>query len=154
MGDSLARAPYHSSADSRSTVMMPTAFRSVLVVFLLGMAGCAGAANSTDGASRPRARSDFLGGEELRRGGYSNLYELIRDARPRWLQPRGVDTISGTPGQVQVHIDGNRMGPVEVLRTIPLSGVTSIQFLGPVDAAGRFGLDHGHGAILVSTRPE
>jgi hypothetical protein len=32
--------------------------------------------------------------------------------------------------------------------------VTSIDWLAPIDAAARYGLNHSHGAIIISTTPE
>ncbi|MBW3553429.1 MAG: hypothetical protein KY466_07965 [Gemmatimonadetes bacterium] len=135
---------------------MPS-FRGLLILALLIWAACGGAASSgPESAATPR-RSSFslITYEELREhGGYSNLYDLIEVLRPRWLRAQGgPDTFFGTPGQVQVRMDGNRMGDVAVLRTLSPSGVTSIQWVAPIDAAGRYGLDHSHGAIIVSTRP-
>jgi hypothetical protein len=40
---------------------------------------------------------------------------------------------------------------VEALRNLSAHGVTSIQWMAPIDAAARFGLDHSHGVIIVST---
>ena len=48
-------------------------------------------------------------------------------------------------------MDGNWLGSIQTLRGISAHGVTSIRWLGPVDAAARYGLNHSHGAIVVST---
>ena len=129
--------------------------RALLLLPLLTAAGC-GAAASTAGPATPRpSSSSLISFEELQeRGQYSNLYDLIEVLRPRWLRPQGgPDTFYGTEGQVQVHMDGNWMGDVGVLRGLSVGGVTSIEWLPPLAAAARYGLDHGHGAIVVSTRP-
>jgi len=137
---------------------MIRATRGLLALGLaLVMAGCGGAAASggaeEGAAGRGRTRTDLITQEEIRqRGQYSNLYELVQTMRPRWLRTQGPDSFS-SPGQVQVHVDGNRLGGVEALRSLSPSGVTSLRWLNPIDAAARYGLDHGHGAILVSTAP-
>lgn len=132
---------------------MPRSIRAVLALCTLALvSGCA-AGTAAEG-SRPRSSSTLITFEEIQqRGQYSNLYDLVSEMRPRWVRSRGPDTLTGKSGEVQVHMDGNRLGPVSALRTLAASGVTSIEWLAPVDAAARFGLDHGHGAILVSTRP-
>lgn len=128
----------------------------VAVAIVLAGAACGGPATSAgpDAGPRPRSRADMITAEEIReRGQYSNLYDLVEVLRPRWLRSQGPDTMLGQQGQVQVHVDGNRMGSVDALRSLAVGGVTSLQFVRPIDAAARFGLDHSHGAILVSTRP-
>ncbi len=49
--------------------------------------------------------------------------------------------------------DDSRMGGVESLRWIPTSDIRYIRYYDPVTASGRWGLDHGHGVIYVSSRP-
>lgn len=120
------------------------------VAILLTLTACA-ARTGADASGR----LDLITFEELQeQGQYSNLYAVIEVLRPRWLRPQGgPDTFSGREGQVQVHMDGNWMGDVNVLRGLSPSGVTSISWLRPLDASARYGLDHSHGAIIVSTRP-
>ena len=57
------------------------------------------------------------------------------------------------PGEVQVHLDDVRLGGVGTLREIPVIDVSYMQFYDPASASARWGLDHSHGAIYVSTRP-
>ena len=45
------------------------------------------------------------------------------------------------------------MGGVETLRTIDLRPVTYIRYFDGIAATARWGLDHGAGAIYVSTHP-
>lgn len=132
---------------------MPHARGLLAVATLLTLAGCG--FNTRAGGLPDGSRSDLIGTEELRqRGQYSNLYDLIDILRPRWLRPQGgPDTFTAQQGQVQVHVDGNWMGNVGVLKGLSVAGVTSIRWLSPMDASARYGLDHSHGAIIVSTRP-
>lgn len=123
--------------------------RLLLLATLLAPIACAA---RTDGSGE---RADLITREELEKHGrYSNLYDVIAVLRPRWLRPQGGgDTFMGAPGQVQVHMDGARMGGVSVLRSLAPVGVTSISWLSPHDAAARYGSGHSHGAIIISTRP-
>jgi hypothetical protein len=135
---------------------MMRATRGLLTLaLLLGGAACGAATSAGTGAeTRPRSRSTQITVEEIRqRGQYSNLYDVVQVLRPRWLRSQGPDTMLGQQGRVQVHMDGNRLGGVAVLRNISPSGVTSLQWIPPIDAAGRFGFDHSHGAIIISTAP-
>lgn len=135
------------------------ATRALLALAMLLVAGACGgrgasAAGDSGPAASPRSRSTLITFEEMRqRGQTSNLYDLIQDLRPRWLRSRGPDTLLGQQGQVQVHVDGNWIGSVEALRRLAAAGVTSIEWLPPLDASARYGLDHSHGAIVVSTAP-
>jgi hypothetical protein len=121
--------------------------RLSIIVLLLVLAACGGP--RTQGSA---TRSDLLTQETLRTGSQSNVYEAVQAIRPNWLRPRGPDSFRN-PGQVQVYLDAVRLGGVETLRTIPVQQVQFIQWYDPVSASSRWGLDHGHGAILVSTRP-
>jgi hypothetical protein len=122
------------------------------VLVMLTSAGCA--TGGREAGTGPRSTGTVITAEEIRdRGGYSNLYDLIQTLRPRWIQTRGPDTFMGQQGQVQVHMDGNRLGPVTALRSLSPTGVTSIRWLSPNEASSLYGLDHSHGAIIISTRP-
>jgi hypothetical protein len=123
----------------------------ILAILLVGGA-CSSARNPGDASVSNRAT--LITFEEIQaRGSFSNLYDLIRNLRPRWVQSGGPDTFMGQPGVVQVHMDGNRLGPVETLKRMSPSGVTRIEWVAPIDAAARFGLDNSHGAIVISTSP-
>ena len=132
-------------------------FRATRILITLALLALGlGCSQSVDpaAAGRARTRSTLITFEEMQqRGQFSNLYDLIQELRPRWLRAQGPDTFMGQGGQVQVHMDGNRLGGVEALRGLGAHGVTSIEWMPPIDAAARFGLDHGHGAIIVSTAP-
>jgi hypothetical protein len=131
---------------------MPSLRALPTVAILLVAAGCG---MRTGGDLPAGSRSDLIAFEELQeRGQYSNLYDLIDVLRPRWLRSQGgPDSFTTREGQVQVHVDGNWLGGVAALRGISVGGVTSIQWIAPLDASARYGLDHSHGAIIVSTRP-
>src|SRR5690606_4912394 len=124
----------------------------LLLVIPLMLVGAACASRSTVGGAR--SQSDPITIAEIeQRGPFTNMYELIMALRPRWLRSQGPDSFVASQGAVQVHFDGNWLGNVSTLRNLAAHGVTSVSWLGPVDAAARFGLDHGHGAIVVSTAP-
>lgn len=123
------------------------------LVFVAAACGQAAASAGSDPAAGSAGiRSDRITLKEIReRGQYSSIYDVVEHFHPRWLRSQGPDTFMGPQGQVQVHMDGNWMGSVDVLRRLSPTGVTSIEFLSPIDAAARFGLDHSHGAIVIST---
>lgn len=133
--------------------MKRAAFRMLLIGAALGVPACAApsAGGGPPGAGQNHRLGPITWDEMQRRGQHSSLYVLIQDLRPRWLRSQGPDTFLGRDGQVQVHMDGNRLGGVDILRGLSAHGVTSIQWLPPVAAGARFGLNHSHGAIVIST---
>jgi len=116
---------------------------------LVATAGCS--ARSPHGTTL-RADRDLLTQEELREHRFSTVFEAIEALRAHWLRERGPDSFTA-PGHVQVYLDDSRLGGVEALRTLPLANVLFIRHVDGIVAAARWGLDHGHGVILVATRP-
>ena len=126
---------------------------SIAVAVLLALTACASAGAAPEGEPRARTRADLITQEELRRTQHTNLFDAVQTLRPRWLNSRGPDTMIGRQGEIQVHMDETRLGGLSALRSIPSVGVVYIQWFDPVSAAARWGLDHGHGAIYISSRP-
>ena len=124
----------------------------IVRMLALAVAVTACASRGKSGARQPNARADLLTAEEMRAGQWRNAYDAVSSLRARWLQPRGPDTIIGKPGEVQVHLDDVHLGGVDTLREIPVIEIAYIQFFDPATASARWGLDHSHGAIYVSTR--
>lgn len=118
------------------------------IAILLTLAACA--SGQRTGGTSERRNTNILVGEELHTQPGITLFDQIRRVRPNWLTPRTATSL--TPGEVIVYRDGQRMGGVAQLRDITVDVVESVQFLSGPEAASRFGLDHQHGAILVTTR--
>ena len=116
----------------------------------------AAAAGDSTRQQRPvrpqRTRADLITREEIERTNYSNAYEVVEALRNNWLLPRGTDTFLGKPGEVRVRLDNSEFGGVERLREIPATNIAYLRFVDPVDAAGRWGIGYGHGAIHVVLR--
>ncbi len=81
----------------------------------------------------------------------SNVYEAVRRTHIDWLAGRGMYDHPGRSGVV-VYVDGKVAGGKEVLRRMQLSDVAEIRRLNGLEATQRFGLDHGAGAILITTK--
>lgn len=84
---------------------------------------------------------------------FTNAYEAVAALRTNWLQTRGTDSFT-QPSQVLVYFDDSRLGGIETLRGIAITGISYIRYYDGVAASGRWGLDHGQGVIFVSTRSE
>lgn len=124
-----------------------------LAVILAGVPACASSGIGSSGATaKARSSADVISRDEILSGHWQSAFELIQTLRPRWLRVHGPDTILGDTPDVQVHVDGNRLGGTSTLHGISPSDIMSIQFVDPVSAAARWGGDHANGAIIVSTR--
>ncbi|MBT8397625.1 MAG: hypothetical protein HKO65_01875 [Gemmatimonadetes bacterium] len=88
---------------------------------------------------------------EIDEAGPSNLYNLVQNLRPTWLQIRGARAASGGQG-IPVYLDGSRVGEEDSLRGIHSDNVESLQFLSSQRASARLGMGHMNGAILVISR--
>lgn len=130
----------------------------VLGLFLGGCAATQPAdapAPSTPAASSapaPRPSSDLITRAQLRARMYPNLYEAVRALHSGWLRERGVDSFRGST-QIQVYLDGMRMGGTGTLRNLSARDVEYVRRYDGNDATARWGLGHGSGVIYVSTRP-
>lgn len=109
-------------------------------------------------ASAPGTRRNGAGGHhlittaELQAAGMTSAFTAVQTLRPHWLRPRGTTTFTGRES-IKVYLDGLLLGGAEQLQQITTSSISSIRFLDANEATQRWGLDHGHGAIVVSTRP-
>jgi hypothetical protein len=123
--------------------------RPILVLALLGVAVACSPARPAGGAA-PRQRADRISQEEILRRDWSNVYEVVSTLRPQWLQVRGRDTL-GQQGEIRAYLNSARLVSMEALRDMPAMGILYIQFVDPIAASARWGLDHGQGAIVVAT---
>jgi len=87
---------------------------------------------------------------EMVERGYLNAYDAVAGLRGNWLVTKGTDSFVA-PGQVLVYIDNSRLGGVETLRDVSVSSIVYIRWIDGVTASARWGLDHGHGVIFVSS---
>jgi hypothetical protein len=53
---------------------------------------------------------------------------------------------------IKVYLDGTLLGGPDQLRQIMIRSITTIRWMDGLAASERWGLDHGAGAIVVSTR--
>lgn len=113
------------------------------------LAGACVSGHAGEDPDRAPGTSDVITRAEIERGQWSNAYDLVRTLRPRWVQSRGPDSLED-PGQVQVYVDGTRLGDVQLLRTLPTHAMARLEWIDPVSAAGRWGLDHAHGVIYIT----
>lgn len=111
------------------------------------LAACA----SKGAPGAPTTSRSVLSSEEMVRAGYPDVFTTVQSLRPHWLQKRGQTSLRR--GEIiKVYLDGSLLGGVEDLKTITTRSIQTIRFLDGIEASQRWGLDHGAGAIVVSTR--
>lgn len=111
----------------------------------------AAAGGSSAAPADVTARRSVITADQIAEGHFTNAMEAIESLRANWLHQRGTDSFNN-PGEVQVYLDNNRLGGIETLRGIQANPIVSIRFIPGLEASGRWGLDHGHGVIFISTR--
>ena len=131
---------------------LPLRRLATLCIAALALA-CGPRAEAPGDRPRPTRRADLITADEIAQRSWQDVYELVLTLRANWLNDRGPDTITGPRGEVQVHLDGVRVGGGAVaLQGVSAMYVTSIRYHSPNAAAARWGLGYGHGAIEISTR--
>ena len=124
-------------------------FLRLLTIVCLAVASACSLHQANTGS---RVDRTLLTPEQFGNRGYTNAYEVVAAMRSNWLAERGPDSFA-SPAKVQVYLDGIRLGGAESLRSIDLRPVTYIRYFDGIAATARWGLDHGMGAIYVSTHP-
>ena len=125
--------------------------RTLLLLVLVASLGSCSSGPRPD--TRPQRRdSAVITRADLEGSAGRTLYDHIRRVQPQWLSPRGPTTLAQAEREVVVYRDGVRVGGVSALRDMTTDIVDSVRYLSGPEASGRYGLDHQHGAILVTTR--
>jgi hypothetical protein len=127
-----------------------------VILTLVGVAALSGCASSGEGRTREARDPNLLTEEQIQDVRATNAYEVVQRLRNRWLQRRGSTQLSPASGgefNVQAYLDERRLRDVSELRNIDVRSIRYIRYYPPTEASGRFGFDHGAGAIVVSTRP-
>ena len=120
--------------------------RFVAMVVVLLASACGGAGTKQAGTATVPADRETLRPEEWGTRNFYSAYDAVAALRPMWLNRRGPE------GEIQVYVDDNHVGGVEMLRSVRSTSISMIKHLDGIQAAARYGLGHDQGAILVSTR--
>jgi len=110
------------------------------------------AACSARGAGSGTTRTDVntITAAEMAASGHADAYSLVQSLRPQWLRVRGASSIASRE-TVRVYLDGSLLGGPDHLRQLSTHSINSLRYLDGLEASQRWGLDHGGGAIMVST---
>lgn len=142
---------------------------------LLLLAGCAAASAPRTGSapqvgSTPQAASATPAPARVERGNLNlitsaeiqaagtdmlNAYDLVERLRPTMMRFRNQTGGTRSTGDVLgpvAYVDEQRLGALDLLRTVPRSSIREIRYLSASDATTRFGTGHSSGAIQVLTK--
>lgn len=135
---------------------MFSARKAALVLTLLVPVLAAGCASTGGGSSSERGRSDVLTREQILEVEATNLYDVVRRLRPRWVQVRSNRSFE-MQTEIAVVQNDVYMGPAEILKEMAPELAYELRYLEGTRAAtaipGLMSGRHIEGAIIVSTRP-
>jgi|GEM_PF-939202 len=121
-------------------------------------------------ARQARPGRDMITQEQVDAAQVATAYDLVQTLHPEWLRTRGTNSFSegskvlgalddkGTPlivagtDALVVYMNDARLGGPEMLRQIAAFDVGTVSYLTPAEATYRWGMNHSHGAIWVTTR--
>lgn len=127
--------------------------RAALVLALLMLAGCGGAA--AGGPTTPGRNSNLITDAELTDEALSSLsvYDAIMRLRPNWLRSRGATSIGGAASQYPaVLLNGTVDQSLSSLGSIRVSDVGLLRYIDSRDATTRYGTGLVNGLIEVTLR--
>jgi hypothetical protein len=122
----------------------------VLLTASLGL----GAACATTEAERTSTGGNLLEAAEIEAAGpqIRTALDAVELLRPQFLRTRANPTVGGRRvDPVQVYVNGTSWGGPESLSRLRAEEVVRIRYIRPTDAQTRFGMDHGSGAMEVTT---
>ncbi|MBM3906509.1 MAG: hypothetical protein FJ363_00380 [Gemmatimonadetes bacterium] len=101
--------------------------------------------------SRARFDSSLITRQQIQEGQFTNAYDAVKTLRGSWLNTVRPESFR-YPAVIQVYLDGVRIGDPSSLSTVQTLPIQYIRYYSAQDASARWGIDHGAGAIYVSTK--
>jgi len=125
----------------------------LFAVVVSAIAGACASAGSGSGGSSS-GRSNMLTRDEIMGAEATNLYDVIKRLRPRWLQVRSTRSFN-METQIVVLQNDMYLGPAETLKEMTPELAYEIEYMDGVRAAnvlpGLMSGQHVEGAIIVRT---
>ena len=143
------------AAQSKATRLFTrTSFmRAACLAATCAIAACASGGAGASSTSGPQRSRTQITAAEIKATNATTLYEVVERLHPEWLSSRGPKTMGGATGQidtgVQVYIDTQAAGTVEVLRQFPITSAALLKYYSAADAQTRFGLGNLNGVIQI-----
>ena len=138
-------------------------FNSFVFATSLVLGGACGGAGSKTATATPSPSRDrtVIMVDDMRRLQASNLYEVVQLVRPEWLairnsnatEPRPAPLVMSSDNEIHVYLDRERLGSVNVLRTMSVLTAGYLKFYNPAQAQARFGTGNTSGVIQIVATP-
>lgn len=126
--------------------------RRTIVRFAVTLTALTAACSSNPApANRPRFDASLITREQILEGRFTNAYDAVKLLRGSWLNTVRPESFR-YPAAIQVYLDGVRLGDVSTLSTVQTLPIQFIRYYNAQDATSRWGVDHGAGAIYISTK--
>lgn len=127
---------------------MRTVHVTLLMTAVALSAACATAGERTGGSGAVLEAAEIqAAGPQIR-----TAFDAIEQLRPQFLRTRANPTVGGSRlDPIRVYVNGTPWGAPESLRNVRAEEVVRIRFIRPGDAQTRYGMDHGSGALEVTT---
>jgi hypothetical protein len=107
---------------------------------------------SPPAAKRVRIDQQLITRDVIRSTQYTNMYDVVLALRSNWLRVRPAESIQGQSPSIQVYLDNQRLaGGADELRQLSPTNIESVRYFDPITASARWGMDHGAGALYVTT---
>lgn len=133
-------------------MIRPLICAAAIVAAIVASSACASVPAPRSGDEEPARDRDMISEQEIRELPVTTAWELVSRLRPHWLRSRGPASVrGGGPEYPVVYVDEIRSGNIEFLHQISTMVVAEIRFISGRDATTRMGLNHGAGAIMVTT---
>jgi len=125
--------------------------RSPIITAALTLAITAGCATGPAVAARPRLDPALITREQIQELQVTTAYDAVKTLHGNWLNSRGPESFR-YPQAIQVYLDGSHVGDISSLSSIASPPIQFIRWYTPQEATAKWGIDHGAGAIEVSTK--
>lgn len=131
--------------------------RAAMIARMLVLAVAAACAAPPPGGAVPTSSNRaVVAEEEIPTTGTESAYELVQRIRPEYLRARPAQGSTGANGNLApapiLVVNGQRVGGLEDLKTIPASSLAGIRYYTIEEAKRRFGMQYGGGAIELTYR--
>jgi len=128
-------------------------FRTAILIAALPLAWACSSSGAQPGRTAPRQDPYIITAEELAGANAANLFDAVRQLRPRWLERTSPTTFTvSAEYQIVVYMDRIRFGDPAMMRSVPVSLPQSVRWLSPSEAQSEFGVGNLQGAIQINTR--
>jgi hypothetical protein len=123
---------------------------------LLLVVAAACAASAPGGAVSTSSNRALVTEAEIPTSGTESAYELVQRIRPEFLRVHPAQGSTGANGNLApapiLVVNGQRVGGLEDLKTIPASSLSTIRYYTIEEAKRRFGMQYGGGALELTYR--